>query len=96
MSKSQQGSLVEGALAQNKHKLVLTRGDFRGRNNIIRGDRVVGLIDWETCGWYPEYWEFAKCFNVVPWLKSWPWFISLILSSYCCEWSVYDLITRHV
>jgi aminoglycoside phosphotransferase (APT) family kinase protein len=27
--------------------------------------RVVGLIDWETSGWYPEYWEYTKALNTV-------------------------------
>jgi hypothetical protein len=96
MSKAQQGSLVEGALAQNKHKVVLTHGDLRGRNIIVAGDRIVGLLDWETCGWYPEYWEFVKSFNVLPWLKGWPSFVLLVLSPFYREWAVYDIVTRHV
>jgi Ser/Thr protein kinase RdoA (MazF antagonist) len=96
MSKAQLKPLVAGALTQNKHKIVLTHGDFRGGNILVAGDQVVGLLDWETCGWYPEYWEFVKSFNVLPWVKGWPEFILKTLSPYHCQWVVYDLITRHV
>lgn len=26
---------------------------------------VCGILDWETCGWYPEYWEFVKALCTV-------------------------------
>jgi hypothetical protein len=27
--------------------------------------KVVGLIDWELSGWYPEYWEYTKALHTV-------------------------------
>jgi hypothetical protein len=24
------------------------------------GTTVFGIIDWEQCGWYPEYWEYCR------------------------------------
>jgi hypothetical protein len=27
--------------------------------------KVVGLIDWELSGWYPEYWEHTKALHTV-------------------------------
>ncbi|RDH35395.1 hypothetical protein BDQ94DRAFT_158235 [Aspergillus welwitschiae] len=24
---------------------------------------ITGIIDWEMCGWYPEYWEYLKALN---------------------------------
>jgi aminoglycoside phosphotransferase (APT) family kinase protein len=32
-----------------------THGDLSTMNIIVRGDEVVGIIDWETAGWWPEY-----------------------------------------
>ncbi|OJJ70229.1 hypothetical protein ASPBRDRAFT_197916 [Aspergillus brasiliensis CBS 101740] len=26
---------------------------------------ITGIIDWEMCGWYPEYWEYLKALNTV-------------------------------
>ncbi|KAJ7452851.1 kinase-like protein [Mycena latifolia] len=42
------------------HRIVFTHGDLAPRNIIVQGDVVVGLIDWEHSGWYPEYWEYCK------------------------------------
>lgn len=26
---------------------------------------VTGIVDWEMCGWYPEYWEYVKALNTI-------------------------------
>lgn len=96
MSKANCRYLIEGALAQNKHHIVLTHGDLQGRNIIVAGEKLLAIIDWETCGWYPEYWEFAKCFAVPGWPKDWPDFVSQVLEPYYCQWVLYDMIKRHV
>lgn len=48
-------------------RTVFTHGDLNPFNIIVRDDRVVGIIDWEFAGWYPNYWEYtsAWCGNVV-------------------------------
>jgi hypothetical protein len=42
--------------------IVFTHGDLHFSNIIISpvGSKVVGIIDWEFAGFYPEYWEWAK------------------------------------
>lgn len=40
-------------------ELVFTHGDLSGLNILVRGDDVVGIVDWETAGWYPGYWEYT-------------------------------------
>lgn len=46
------------------------------------------LVDWETAGWYPSYWEYAHIFPLLQWVGDWPeydmWRIFLIL----CRWRV--------
>lgn len=46
---------------------VFTHGDLNPYNILVRGGKVVGLIDWEFSGWYPHYWEYtsAWCGNVL-------------------------------
>ncbi|KND87053.1 hypothetical protein TOPH_08262 [Tolypocladium ophioglossoides CBS 100239] len=39
---------------------VFTHGDLNPFNILIRGDQVVGIIDWEFAGWYPCYWEYTS------------------------------------
>lgn len=46
--------------------LVFTHGDLSSLNILIRGDKIVGLIDWETAGWYPPYWEYTSASYVNP------------------------------
>ncbi|EPE05455.1 hypothetical protein F503_02194 [Ophiostoma piceae UAMH 11346] len=43
------------------HRIVFTHGDLALRNIIVQGPKVVSIIDWELGGWYPEYWDYAKC-----------------------------------
>ncbi|KAG8420253.1 hypothetical protein J3459_011262 [Metarhizium acridum] len=47
---------------RNGHRIVFTHGDLSPRNIIVSNDRIVGLVDWEEAGWFPEYWEYVKFF----------------------------------
>lgn len=51
--------------------LVFTHGDLSSLNILVRGDEVVGIVDWETAGWFPPYWEYACAKNVNPWNVFW-------------------------
>ncbi|KAJ6512981.1 kinase-like protein [Mycena sanguinolenta] len=42
------------------HRIVFTHGDLAPRNIMVQGNVVVGLIDWEHSGWFPEHWEYCK------------------------------------
>ncbi|KAL2190560.1 hypothetical protein L209DRAFT_724385 [Thermothelomyces heterothallicus CBS 203.75] len=51
------------------HKIVLTHADLNPRNILVdqvalpdgtTGWRVTGIVDWETAGFYPEYWDYTK------------------------------------
>lgn len=39
--------------------LVFTYGDLNPFNVFVCGAQVVGIIDWEFAGWYPDYWEYT-------------------------------------
>lgn len=54
------------ALKQRKgvpSKFVLTHGDLTPRNIMVEGNRITGIIDWDTAGFFPEYAEYA--FNMI-------------------------------
>jgi aminoglycoside phosphotransferase (APT) family kinase protein len=42
---------------------VFSHGDLSPANVLVRGDNVVGIIDWEFSGWYPEYWEYTSAWS---------------------------------
>lgn len=51
--------------------LLFTHGDLSSLNILVRGDDVVGIIDWETAGWYPAYWEYTTACHVNPQNSFW-------------------------
>ena len=44
--------------------LKFTHGDLNSLNMLVRGDTVVGIVDWEMAGWYPAYWEYTAACQV--------------------------------
>ncbi len=50
---------------------VLTHGDLSSFNVLASGDRIVGIVDWETAGWYPWYWEYSTAWNANPQNEFW-------------------------
>lgn len=42
--------------------MIMTHGDLHPRNIIVEGDsmHITGIVDWESGGGYPEYWEYVK------------------------------------
>ncbi|KAH7019655.1 kinase-like domain-containing protein [Ilyonectria destructans] len=51
---------------QSGGDLVLTHGDLSSLNILVRGDAIVGIIDWETAGWFPAYWGYTCAKYVNP------------------------------
>lgn len=44
-----------------KHRIVLTHADLNLKNILVdETGKISGIVDWETAGWYPEYWEYSK------------------------------------
>lgn len=41
------------------YHIVFTHGDIAARNIMIHDGRIVPILDWESAGWYPEYWEYV-------------------------------------
>jgi aminoglycoside phosphotransferase len=57
--------MLESLLPATDHKIVLTHRDLSPTNIIVKEGRVVGIVDWEYAGWYPEYWEFVQFFRAL-------------------------------
>ena len=50
---------------------VFSHGDLSSLNILARGDDIVGIVDWETAGWMPPYWEYTSAWNVNPQNQFW-------------------------
>ncbi|KAL2421142.1 hypothetical protein ABEF95_000439 [Exophiala dermatitidis] len=44
--------------------VVFTHGDLSSLNILVQDDNIVGIVDWETAGWYPPYWEYTTACQV--------------------------------
>ena len=64
-------------------------GNLHLRNILVYGGRVSGIIDWETGGWYPEYWGFMKGLNAgFKGSKDWSDYLRRVTRDYAFEWSI--------
>lgn len=59
-----------------------THGDLNSMNILVKGDDIVGIIDWDTAGWYPEYWEYTTAYNVNQFNGFWKEEIGKFLKEY--------------
>lgn len=39
---------------------VFSHGDLNAHNILVRGDKVVAIVDWEGASWFPHYWEYTS------------------------------------
>jgi aminoglycoside phosphotransferase (APT) family kinase protein len=65
--------------------LRFTHGDLSSSNILVKGDRIVGIVDWEISGWYPEYWEYTTASQVNPRNEFWRAEIDKFLEPYPSE-----------
>lgn len=69
-------------LNSRKHRIVFCHGDLSPDNIIINEYlKVVGLIDWEDAGYYPEYWENLKFYGRPAMVPEWHKYGKYILPS---------------
>ncbi|CAL1715436.1 unnamed protein product [Somion occarium] len=52
------------------HRLCFTHGDLVPHNLLMENGRLCGLVDFETSGWFPEYWD---CTGTYLWGCLWSW-----------------------
>lgn len=76
-------------------EIYFTHGDLTLTNIIISdGDgprRIVGIIDWEQAGWYPEYWEYCKLLYAVQYDHGWrsEGWAEQVMKQYEEEWEAF-------
>ena len=60
----------------------LTHGDLNSMNILVKEDNIVGIVDWDTAGWYPEYWKYTTAYNVNPYNEFWKDEVGKFLEEY--------------
>jgi hypothetical protein len=46
-------------LRKTRHPIVFTHGDLKHHNIMVLDGHISAFLDWESAGWYPDYWEFT-------------------------------------
>lgn len=77
--------------AQQWSRPVFTHADLSSLNIIAEGDTVTGIVDWETAGWYPFYWEYTMATYVNPWNEFWRPEVDRFLTPYPKELHMEEL-----
>jgi serine/threonine protein kinase len=60
---------------------ILVRKEATGPNKEHERYVVSAIVDWETAGWYPDYWEYAGSFVDFIWCDDWPEKYELIVEA---------------
>jgi hypothetical protein len=79
---------------------VFTHSDLQ-RKNILARQRSdssfeVFIIDWETAGWYPRYWEFTVGFASMQWMGDRPTRLEQIIEPWPCEGTVWRVLYQEL
>lgn len=82
------------------HRIVMTHSDLHPRNILVDAEhpvRVVGIVDWESGGGYPEYWEYVQALKSSFTTKDDDWHVFLPeggIGKYFDEFARDDVIGR--
>lgn len=91
------------------HNSVFTHSDFQRKNILVREEypsvtvpqpapkkslRLAAILDWESAGWYPSYWDYALCFTYFNWSDDWPEKVERILDPYVNESALMRMIAQ--
>ncbi|QPC73204.1 hypothetical protein HYE68_003956 [Fusarium pseudograminearum] len=58
--------------------------------------QVTGLVDWESAGWYPAYWDYVTAVARPPPEKDWPKTVDAILEPYPAEACMFFFLLREL
>ncbi|KAG8410761.1 hypothetical protein J3458_016858 [Metarhizium acridum] len=79
------------------HASVFSHGDFQRKNVLVGDDGNLSLVDWESAGWYPSYWEYALAmFACGGWRDDWHEYVASILDEYPNEYVWFDMMRREL
>ncbi|KIW63488.1 hypothetical protein PV04_10320 [Phialophora macrospora] len=80
------------------HPPILTHGDLQQKNIMIRTGSTVNivLLDWESAGWYPSYWEYVNTI-FASWFES-DWFrwVDDFLEPFPNEYAWYAMLAQEI
>lgn len=89
------GSVLKKLMKDN-HQVVFSHSDFSMRNIMVLDKQIVAVLDWESAGFFPEYWDYAHSFLGVRWnndaLSDYALFLQESLQSFPLEAATISLM----
>lgn len=97
------------ATALKGHAVHFTHGDLHMRNVLVERVltepmavepeeqcfyRVSGIVDWESAGWFPAYWEYASSVARFHSGTDWPETVEAVIKPYPLELSMFLLVLQ--
>ncbi|KAH7886513.1 hypothetical protein F5I97DRAFT_1808227 [Phlebopus sp. FC_14] len=58
--------------------IYLTHGDLLPHNILVEGSKITAIIDWETAGFYPEFWEYCRMHHPVLMTPAWAYILGRV------------------
>ncbi|KAK2590103.1 hypothetical protein QQS21_012221 [Conoideocrella luteorostrata] len=69
-----------------RYQTRFAHADLCPRNIIVKGGRIVAILDWAFAGWYPEYWDFTRAhYNLFSGQDRWEECLRLVMPCYEME-----------
>lgn len=80
------------------HPPVLTHGDLQKKNIMVRKGPTVDivLLDWESAGWYPSYWEYANTIFASWFEGDWFRWVDDFLEPFPNEYAWYAMLAQEI
>lgn len=86
------------------HRTVFTHGDLQPKNIMVerlgnydgRPHFQITLLDWESAGWYPEFWEFYNATIACRFKPGWHELVPDILDQYSVEFLMMQVVYSSV
>lgn len=89
------GSMLK-KLLKDGHQVVFSHSDLSMRNIMVRDEQIIAVLDWESAGFFPEYWDYAHSFLGVRWnddaLSDYALFLQECLQPYPLQAATISLI----
>ncbi|TAQ87983.1 hypothetical protein B7494_g3664 [Chlorociboria aeruginascens] len=91
---------LTGNLVVDGRMPVFTHSDLQRKNILveeIKGDQNrkefhISLVDWESAGWYPIYWEYFAAFLSLKWDDNWCSKVAKIIDTWPAEAAMMKMI----
>ena len=92
--------------ALREHPPTFSHSDVQRKNIVVqeipakslgeRKDFQVGLVDWETAGWYPSYWEYVSLAMFFEWADDWPARFEEFIDAWPAELAILQLLYTEI